>query len=58
MCIYYVISLYFIYVGGYSFHSAFDIFKEFFGDDDPFKGMFGGPMFSDFGMFGGTCSYI
>ena len=43
---------------GHTFHSAFDIFQEFFGGEDPFASMFGGAMFSDFGSFGGwfiTC---
>lgn len=39
-------------VGGAGFHfhtrDPFELFREFFGDD-PFSGMFGGSMFTDFG---------
>lgn len=43
----------FVCVGGPGFHfhtrDPFEIFREFFGGDDPFSGMFGGSMFTDFG---------
>ena len=48
---------YLIFVGGlpYNFHSAFDIFNEFFGGKDPFADLFGGfEDFEDFEEFGGS----
>ena len=33
----------------FEFHSPFDIFREFFGGEDPFAAMFSGDPFSDFG---------
>ncbi|KAJ2721149.1 DnaJ sub B member 6 [Coemansia sp. Benny D115] len=32
---------------GFSFHTANDVFREFFGGQDPFASMFGGPSFAD-----------
>ncbi|CAI8030218.1 DnaJ homolog subfamily B member 6-A [Geodia barretti] len=34
---------------GFTFHSPFDLFRDFFGGDDPFASMFNDPFFGDFG---------
>ena len=46
-----IIFYYDNYVGGagFTFHSPFDLFRDFFGGDDPFASMFNDPFFGDFG---------